>query len=562
MPPPKRAGPISQTQSNRKRMTTQQSPENPEEASKAPQGDAHDGETPEGNAPEVGKRIGRNSLYMVVRTVAIMLVSLYTSRLTLNLLGETDYGIYSIVAGFVLIFSFINIAMERSITRFLMYERGRGSASSLGKMFNVAILAQIAIAGCVLVAGETIGLWYVNNYLNVPPDKLSATNWVYQFSLATLCFNIAKVPYNAMIITFERFSFYAIFSFVEVLLRLAAVMLLLLFSEHLLVIYAAQFFGVTVVVFFVYKLYCRHAAVFGDVCRFHRYWNRDKFLDMVKFCGWSTLGSASGLGAYQGAALILNYFFGVVVNAAFGLSTMVQQAGFNILSAFQTAYSPKLVALYAREELEHLREFIYRLGKYSFYISASLLVPLCLNMDIALHLWLGNDVPQYTAIFCILSLVCNGIDCIAAPGLVCNQATGRVRNFNIVWSILMLSNLPFDYIVLRATDWAPATLVVRAIINVVVYLFFIWMMRAQVGLRPLRYIASSLLKPLVIAAFPFAVAWVLRFYMGDTFLSAVVNSLVFWLVFAAFIFLFGLDKEERSKVTAKLSRFIPALHKS
>lgn len=543
-------------------MTTQQSPENPEEASKAPQGDAHDGETPEGNAPEVGKRIGRNSLYMVVRTVAIMLVSLYTSRLTLNLLGETDYGIYSIVAGFVLIFSFINIAMERSITRFLMYERGRGSASSLGKMFNVAIFAQIAIAGCVLLAGETVGLWYVNNFLNVPPEKMAPTNWVYQLSLATLCFNIAKVPYNAMIITYERFSFYAIFSFVEVLLRLGAVLLLLLFSEHLLVIYAAQFFGVTVLVFFVYKLYCCHAAIFGNVCRFRRYWNREKFVDMVKFCGWSTLGSASGLGAYQGAALILNYFFGVVVNAAFGLSTMVQQAGFNILSAFQTAYSPKLVALYAREEMEPLRQFIYRLGKYSFYISAALLVPLCLNIDIALHIWLGDDVPRYTAIFCILSLVCNGIDCIGAPGLVCNQATGRVRNFNIIWSILMLCNLPFDYIALKAADWAPAALVVRAVINVVVYLFFIRFMQMQVGLRPLRYIAASLMKPLGIAVVPFCGALLLRVNMGATLLSAIVNALSFWAAFATFIFLFGLDKQERKIITAKLDRYIPTLRKS
>lgn len=543
-------------------MTTQQSPEKPEETSEAPEGVEPQDDALDGEIREVGKRIGRNSLYMVVRTVAIMLVSLYTSRLTLNLLGETDYGIYSIVAGFVLIFSFINIAMERSITRFLMYERGRGSSRSLCEMFNVAIFAQIAIAGCVLLAGETVGLWYVNNFLNVPPEKMAATNWVYQLSLATLCFNIAKVPYNAMIITFERFSFYAIFSFVEVLLRLAAVLLLLLFSEHLLVIYATQFLGVTVVVFFVYKLYCTHAAAFGNVCRFRRYWNRDNFFDMVKFCGWSTLGSASGLGAYQGAALILNYFFGVVVNAAFGLATMVQQAGFNILSAFQTAYSPKLVALYAREELEQLRGFIYRLGKYSFYISAALLVPLCLNMDIALHIWLGNDMPQYTAIFCILSLVCNGIDCIAAPGLVCNQATGRVRNFNIIWSILMLSNLPFDYIVLRATEWAPTAFVVRAVINVAVYLFFIRMMQFQIGLRPFRYITASLLKPLLIAVIPFGVAGLLRMNMGNTFLSAVVNSLTFWLVFAAFIFLFGLDKAERAKVTAKLDRYIPSLRKS
>ena len=187
---------------------------------------------------------------------------------------------------------------------------------------------------------------------------------------------------------------------------------------------------------------------------------------------------------------------------------------------------------------------------------------MCLNIDIALHIWLGDDVPRYTAIFCILSLVCNGIDCIGAPGLVCNQATGRVRNFNIIWSILMLCNLPFDYIAFKAADWAPAALVVRAVINVVVYLFFIRFMQMQVGLRPLRYIAASLLKPLGIAVVPFCGALLLRVNMGATLLSAIVNALSFWAAFATFIFLFGLDKQERKKITAKLDRYIPTLRKS
>lgn len=501
---------------------------------------------------QVGRRIGRNSVYMVVRTVLIMLVSLYTSRLALELLGETDYGIYSLVAGFVIFFGFLNISMERSITRFLMYEKGRGNAESLRKMFNVAMMTQFCIVGVVLAAGETVGLWYVNTHLNIPAGRMEATNWVYQLSLATLCFNIVKVPYNAMIVAFEKLSFYAFFSLGEVLVRLGCILALLLLHDHLLVIYSAQFLAVTVVVVSVYKLYCTHARCFGGVCRFFGYWNGAWFRQMLLFCGWSTLGSAACLGAFQGVSLILNRFFGVAINAAFGLAAQVQQASFSVLVSFQTAFSPKLVALYAQGKFEELRGFIYKLGKYSFYIAAFVLVPVCVNIDVALRIWLGPEVPEFTGIFCVLCMVSNGVDCLAAPGLVCNQATGRVKWFNIVWSALMISNLPIVYGLLHAWSWAPAAFFVRVAINMVCYVFFACMMRRQIGLSAWRYVSVSLLKPALLVLPALAAALTLSKLLGPTWLSAVANTLAFWAIMAAGVYQFGLDKPERAAVRTKL----------
>ena len=515
----------------------------------------HRSDSENSDAPEqVGRRIGRNSVYMVVRTVLIMFVSLYTSRLALELLGETDYGIYSLVAGFVIMFNFLNISMERSITRFLMYEKSKGTSESLQKMFNVSMMAQFCIVGLVMLIGETVGLWWVNNGLNVPTDKMTSTNWVYQLSLITLCFNIVKVPYNAMIVAFEKMSFYALFSMAEVLLRLGCILALLLLKDHLLIIYSAQFMAVTMVVVGVYKCYCCHARVFGNVCRFHWYWNGSWFRQILSFCGWSTLGTAAFSGSFQGASLILNHFFGVVVNAAFGLAAMVQQAFFSILASFQTAFSPKLIALYAQDRLDQLRPFICKLGKYSFFLACMLIVPACVNIEVALHLWLGKEIPANTSIFCILSIVINGIDCIAAPAIVCIQATGKVRSFNIGWSIIMLLNLPLAYIFLYFTEMAPLAFVVRLVLSFVSYIFFAIMMQRRVSLGALGYIMSSLLRPMWLLAIPLAATIFLKRIMVSSILSAIANIFLFWILFGTFVLFFGLDAKERMTLMPKLRK--------
>lgn len=497
---------------------------------------------------QIGKRIGHNSVYLVIRTILIMVVSLYTSRLALQLLGETDFGIYSVVASFVIFFGFLNSSMERSVTRYLLYEKGSGTPESLRRMFNVAMIAQLCIVVIVLIAGETIGLWYVNHRLNVPAERMTATNWVYQFSLLTLCLNIVKVPYNAMIVAYEKMSFYALFAMGEVILRLGCILSLLLLHDHLLIIYAAQFLAVTVVVVFTYRFYCTHAKIFGRVCRFAWLWNGTWFRQLISFCGWSILGTFAALGALQGISLILNYFYGVNINAAFGLAVMVQQAIFAILVSFQTAFSPKLVALYAQAKIEQLRAFILKLGRYSFYLSTALIVPLCLNIATALSIWLGDDIPPYTGIFCVLCMISNAVDCLAAPGLVCNQATGKVRNFNIVWSILLIANLPLSWLCIQITDWPPAAFVIRVTMTTIIYFFITLMMKIQIGIKFFKYIAESLIRPALILLLPLAAVWYMHLLMGDSILSTLATSLCFWLLYGIVILRFGLTTDDKVKV--------------
>lgn len=522
----------------------------------APKNKADEAADTQTGTAQVGRRIGHNSVYLVIRTVLIMIVSLYTSRLALQLLGETDFGIYSVVASFVIFFGFLNSSMERSVTRYLLYEKGKGTPESLRRMFNVAMIAQLCIVGVVLILGETIGLWYVNHRLNVPADKMVATNWVYQLSLLTLCANIIKVPYNAMIVAYEKMSFYAFFAMGEVILRLVCILALLLLHDHLLIIYAVQFLAVTVVVVATYRIYCTHAKIFGRVCRFSWLWNRQWFMELLSFCGWSILGTFASLGALQGLSLILNYFFGVNINAAFGLAAMMQSAVFAILVSFQTAFSPKLVALYARKQLAELRTFIYKLGRYSFYLGFGLAVPLCMNMDAILNIWLGNDVPDFTSLFCLLCIVSNAVDCLAAPGLVCNQATGRVKVFNIVWSVMLISNLPLSWVCIYITGWPPVAFAVRVFMTTMIYFFITWIMHRQIGLNTFKYIYESMLRPMLLLLPALAFSYWIHVLLGSGFWQGVVNSLCFWLVFAAMILSFGLNSDERAALVAKFNTFL------
>ncbi len=193
----------------------------------------------------VGRRITKNSALLMVRTVLIMLVSLVTVRITLQVLGQEDYGIYSLVAGFVLFFGLLNISMERATSRFLLYEEGKGDELSTMRVFNVAVYAHASISLAILLLGETVGLWYVNTQLIIPTGKMAATNWVYQLALASTICHVMKVPYNASIVAYERMSFYAYLAMGEVVLRLAAIMMLYLFNDHLLTIYALQWFIVS-----------------------------------------------------------------------------------------------------------------------------------------------------------------------------------------------------------------------------------------------------------------------------------------------------------------------------
>ena len=237
--------------------------------------------------------------------------------------------------------------------------------------------------------------------------------------------------------------------------------------------------------------------------------------------------------------------------------TMMYQAVFKILTSFRTAFSPELVSRYALNDMTQLRQLIYRLGKYSFFLAGALLVPLCLNMDAILDVWIGQKVPEFTSSFCTLSLISAAIDCIAVPGLVCNQATGNVRNFNIIWSLILMSNLPLAILFLVESQWAPAVFVSRIIISGTALIFITYMMHRQIRLSIPRYLIQSILHPAMILLPSLAAALWVR-HVSDSAIAAIyADTGIFWLLFSISVFALGLDADERKAFATKLSATVP-----
>lgn len=508
------------------------------------------------------KRISRNSLYMVARTVLIMIITLFTSRITLQLLGVEDFGIYSLVAGFVLMFSLLNVSMERATTRYLVYEKGRGDLKAMTRVFNVAVYAHLTIVALVFLVGETFGLWYVNTHLEIPAGKTAVANVVYQLALITLAVNIMKVPYNASIVAYEKMNFYALLGLGEVVLRLVAILSLYLFADNLLIIYTVQYAGVTAVVWLAYRTYCRHSFTTSF---FRGVWDKSIYKKLLAFSGWSILGSAASMISFQGMNVVLNQFFGVNINAAFGLATMVNSAFFGIMCAFQTAYTPHLIGLYARREMATLEPVARSLGKVAFHMGCLMAIPLGFSMTFILRIWLGEPAPPQTTEFCQWVLFCNVVDAICAPALIFNQATGKVRTLNIGWGILMILTIPAGYIAMKA-GWPPHTFFgLRTFFSFLVYLFMSFLMAREYKAGTARLFGEYLVSSCIVPVIVLTVALCVVLLITNCFISdkpgvsieswggMIEFTLLFWVVYMPLIYL-TLSRQERTTMKLFLGK--------
>lgn len=472
----------------------------------------------------------------------MMIVSLYTSRVTLNVLGEEDFGIYNLVAGFVVLFGFLNYAMERATLRFLLVEKGKGTVRSMQRVFNVSITSHIFIAAAVVLIAETVGLWFVNTQLNIADDKISVANIVYQLAIISTIFNIIRVPYNSTIVAYEKMSFYAYFSILEAVLRLGGVLLLqYFFLKQLLTLYSIILLIVTIVSFGTYKFYCTGNF---ETCRFKLIWDKRLFFQMLSFSAWSMVGGAGNIAAQQGVSIILNIFFGVIINAAVGITYQVGQAINNIISSFQTAFNPRLVKLYVNNEIDKFRNIIITSSKLSYYLAMIMVIPLIINMDFILHIWLGNNVPPHTCAFCQLFLVFYAVDAMSAPLWMANQATGKIRIYNIVFAIFLLLNLPFCYLAMRLGAEPEIAFIIRIAINVLLHIFRIFYLHYQVGLPIKKYILNSLIIPLLITCLVIPIPIVISMYLGG-YEKLMVTSILAIVISCIIIYCLGLNQKEK-----------------
>ncbi|MFV5693024.1 lipopolysaccharide biosynthesis protein [Flavobacterium sp. LT1R49] len=495
---------------------------------------------------ENNKRIAKNTFILYIRMFFTMGVSLYTSRVVLNTLGIEDYGVYSIVGGIVTLFSFFNSAMTSATQRFLAFDIGKNDLEKLKKTFNATLNIHIAISVLVLVLAETIGLWFVNDKLNLPIDRMVAVNWVYQFSIFTFLLGIIQVPYDALIVAREKMDIYAYMAFVEVSLKLIIVYILVISSFDKLILYAGLLFIVSFIVRMAHKQYCKWHY---EESKYQFYFDKLFYKELLSYSGWSLFGNIAAVARGQGSNILLNLFFGTVLNAAYGISMQVQTTVQGFVLNFQMAVNPQIIKQYAAGNTEQCLKLIFQSAKFSYFLLFIIATPIIFNIDFILELWLKNP-PRYTSVFVNLCLINLLIECISGPLMIGAQATGNIKWYQIVIGTLIFLNLPISYILLK-TYKNPELIYYSSIIISLLSLVFRLFFLKNIMKFPVKDFLNNVLLRIV-----FVTIFVILLNHFFFQLIIIRNNMVYFFVnisiicFSAMLLIYaiGIDAEEKKAI--------------
>ena len=488
------------------------------------------------------KRIAKNTFMLYIRMFVMLVVSLYTSRIVLDSLGEKDYGIYNVIGGVVVFFSFINVALLQATQRFLNFELGKKDMSAAHNIFCMSMNSYIILSVLFFVAAESIGLWFVNSQLKIPEERMYAANWVYQFSIMTFIINLIRIPYNATIIAYEKMNFFAYISIIEAVLKLLVVNFIIICSFDKLIFFAALYTIIPLIISISYKEYCNKCF---DVTRYKYYWDLATIKKLFSFSSWSLLGSIANMLASQGLVILVNLFHGVAANAAMGLANQISAKVVQFFSNFQMAFNPQIVKRYAAGETESMYKLIFSASKISYYIMLIVSLPLIIEMDMMLSLWLV-DVPQFTMEFTQLILVFMLIEALAAPLWMFVQATGQIKNYQILMGILVFFNFPLAYFVLKIGLPVYSVWIVRILVNIVVCIVRCFYLQHIFAFPFYSYIVKVLLPVLVVTLLIIPPPLFTHSYFDSKWLELVSTITISVLTSLVVVFFVGLNNREKS----------------
>ena len=487
-------------------------------------------------------------MMLYFRMILTMIDSLYTSRVILNTLGVEDYGINNVVGGVVTMFAFFNSALSSATQRFLTFEIGKGDSLQLRKTFNTTLIIHIGIAILVLLLAETIGLWFVKTYLVIPHERMEAAIWVYHFSVFSFLVSIVQVPYNAMIIAHERMNVYAYLGILEVCLKLLIVFMLTIVSFDKLKLYAVLHFCVVFFVASIFRIYTRKHF---EESRFMLVSDKQLYRSIFSFSAWSLIGNVAVIMKGQGVNILLNLFYGPVVNAARAIAYQVQAALYNFVINFQLALKPQIIKSYATDNLGYMHQLVFRGTKFSYYLLFGLSLPIMLEPEIILKLWL-KIVPDYSVIFLRLVLIDVLIESIAGLLVTSAHASGKIKVYQTVVGFLFILNLPISYFLLKSGYQPEITMYVSIIITLLALISRLFMVSNLVNFSIRDYfkkvLAPIILVTVISATPPLLIQY---FFEEDTArILLVITSSLF--TFISAVYLIGLNKEERVFFKSKI----------
>lgn len=504
------------------------------------------------------KRIAKNTLMLYIRMLFTMGVSLFTSRVVLQTLGVEDYGIYNVVGGIVSMLVFFNSSVATSTQRFLNHEMGKGGdGSNLQRIFSNAINAHLIIGVLTVILLETGGLWFLYNKLNIPQEQFHAAVWVFHFSVLSLFVSIIMTPYNAAIIANEKMGIYAYYSIFEVSFRLIIVYILTQLPYNKLILYGFLSLCVSVLMCLLYFVYCKRH--FSE-CVYKWNWDRTQITSLFSFSGWMLFGCLSDMLSKQGVNILINMFFGPMFNAARAVAVQVQYAVNNFVANFMTAVRPQIIKSYSAGEYNYMYRLVFSASKLSFYLLFVLTVPILLYTEYIFDLWL-DIVPEYSVLFTRLVLIELLISSAYVPIAQINQASGRIRNYQIAISVIFLLNFVLSYILYKLGFPVYSTFIVSIGLSIVGLFVRVIILKIDNNFPAKHYILKIMLPLLPIALLAMAVPYLLCHWMPINLLTIVLNSVVGVLCSCLVIWCLGLDKTEKGFIKGKISAIITKVRK-
>lgn len=506
------------------------------------------------------KRIAINTLMLYFRMVLIMGVALYTSRIVLKVLGASDYGLYNVVGGIVSMFSFLNGSLSSGTSRFITYDIGTGDEKRLRETFNVAFISHLILSAIILLLTESIGLWFINNKLVFDSSRKLAVNIVYQFSVLTLMLQLTQVPFSADIIAHEKMNIYAYVSIIEVMLKFGMTFILRLNkSIDNLILYSTILFIIQLMILSTYRLYCRRNFKESKflVCK-----DINRYKEIFSFSGWDIIGSLCVLTQGQGINILLNIFFGPVVNAARAITYQLEGAFSQLTQNFMTAVNPQIVKSFAVQKYDDMIDLIKDASKYGFFLLAVFLIPILYKIDYVLQLWL-KEVPEQSNVFAQIILTMLLIRVIARPIINGTHATGHIKRLNLIAGFAGLLPLPITYVLFKLNYpavYAFITLFIFGIIANTLETIIFKLEMKEFSIK--QYFIAVYIRCIIVGFVIFVIDNLISKYIDGNFFVFILYYALSVFFNAAVVFLIGLDKNSQKKLISFVKGKINAKNNS
>lgn len=482
---------------------------------------------------------------LYIRMGLVMLISLYVSRVVLKVLGENDYGIYNVVGGVVVMFSFLSRTLASASQRYFAFELGRGDHEKLNRIFNINLLLFCVVVGIIIILAETVGLWFLHNKMTIPAERMYAANWIYQFSILSFCTNLIAIPYQAVIIAREKMHFYAFVGIMEALLNLTFALLLSLldWSVDRLIVYGALMLLVHVITNSSYVMVSRKHF---EETKLKYYWEKEQVREIVSYSGWNLFGAIASVVRSQGINLLINVFFNPAINAARGLSYQVNNALNQFASNFYTAVRPQVTKYYAQGDKSATFSLVFSSSKFCFFLLLIGAVPVLTFPHEVLDIWLV-DIPKYTELFVVLVIIIGLIDSISNPLMTLAQAMGRVKVYQAVCGSIIILNLPVSWLFLYWGYSAEATMYVAIIIAVIALIARLVILKSMIDFPLLDFFMKVLLRLVLTTMFSLLFSFLIKYCCNsEVIIVRVVLLLCSVVTTALSIILIGLNKYERN----------------